>query len=1055
MRRTTSSMRRVALVIATIFGCFAAPAHALTIVRFALDEPLVEIGQSATVEIRADFDAVVLGFGIDLVFDPAVLQLIGAPTLGPDWTPLFAPDGDGLAGLGPFEGLTGTDVLLATLAVERVGLAGSPLGGSITPGDLTEGFPLLPTGFDSVVFEPVSIRAIPEPGPALLLGLGLAWLARRRRREVAIVALVGALCMPILPASALEPPCNFEDTGFEVLPRSGFNTQALGLSRDGLAVVGAGSASTDLFHPVLWDEFGELRTIQAPPGAAVVHALEVSNEVAGSPFIRVVTGTSSVTSTYVRWVAGALQDTGVPFSRRPSGLFGALYSELAVTPDGATLAGTTTSEVGAGVQAFLLDVPTNTIMPLSGIEGATRAGALSDDSRVAGGQEYQSGARCDEGELCDPVPVLWLDGTLLRLPIPAVACAPGRGGGGDVRDLSADGSVAVGRLVTCGPFPRSFAVWRDGRLTEVVAPGANDPIPLAVSPDGDVVVGTGDVLRGPAFIWTELRGFRNLETVLAEDYGFVAEMEEWNLTAATDATRLENGALVITGYMWPAARTVGAGNYTGFRVNLPCPDADSDGLCDAWERAGYIDVNGNDRRDEVGDVALPGADPLRLDIYVELDALDGYAFPEEALRDVERAFARVPNTLVGNPTGRRGIGLHLLLDERDLPATPWADRTEGPPAEYFALKSAHFGTPAERQAPEARSLKARLFRYGILGGRLVDECGTNHGSAIVGPSSDFMVTPRPRPGSDPREDFAGVLMHELGHTLGLSHAGPRPVEVVDGNFKPNYHSVMNYLWALRGKVDPGGAGQQLYAASWRLDYSRAAFSSTLNEGGVDENAGLGGTSAHLFHFLPVGPLDSEGLPRVERAGGPIDFDRDGVLEASAPANANEVLPDDPRLECSPNSLLTEVLEPTSDWDELSEGYCEGFRSIYWNIGNRSDFLAVGATPIREPTVEQLDALLLPFPVDCDGNGVSDDDELTAGSALDSDGDGLLDRCEPVEGDCDGDGAVTTTDFPAFLSSFGRSEGEAEYEACVDLDRDQDVTFVDWQLWLQAFLSSPL
>ena len=39
------------------------------------------------------------------------------------------------------------------------------------------------------------------------------------------------------------------------------------------------------------------------------------------------------------------------------------------------------------------------------------------------------------------------------------------------------------------------------------------------------------------------------------------------------------------------------------------------------------------------------------------------------------------------------------------------------------------------------------------------------------------------------EERMGTFMHELGHTLGLDHGGDDTI-----SFKPNYNSVMNYLW---------------------------------------------------------------------------------------------------------------------------------------------------------------------------------------------------------------------------------------------------------------------
>jgi hypothetical protein len=50
-----------------------------------------------------------------------------------------------------------------------------------------------------------------------------------------------------------------------------------------------------------------------------------------------------------------------------------------------------------------------------------------------------------------------------------------------------------------------------------------------------------------------------------------------------------------------------------------CADSDGDGLNDAWEKAGGIDINGDGLiTDSIHDVLLPGADPNKPDVYLKV-----------------------------------------------------------------------------------------------------------------------------------------------------------------------------------------------------------------------------------------------------------------------------------------------------------------------------------------------------------------------------------------------------------------------------------------------------
>lgn len=178
-------MSRHASHCRVLTGCFfamvwvlgAAEARGTAIVRIVPSTTSLDLGDTETLEIRADLSQPVLGFGLDLEFDPTRLAIVGTPVIGPPWLPLFAPDGDALAGLAIAGPIAGSDVLLATFVIEALAEGEATIVAALTPGDPTEGFPLDPLGFDRQVgFEAAILQVVPEPGSLLLLSLGLIGL---------------------------------------------------------------------------------------------------------------------------------------------------------------------------------------------------------------------------------------------------------------------------------------------------------------------------------------------------------------------------------------------------------------------------------------------------------------------------------------------------------------------------------------------------------------------------------------------------------------------------------------------------------------------------------------------------------------------------------------------------------------------------------------------------------------------------------------------------------------------------------------------------------------
>jgi len=116
---------------------------------------------------------------------------------------------------------------------------------------------------------------------------------------------------------------------------------------------------------------------------------------------------------------------------------------------------------------------------------------------------------------------------------------------------------------------------------------------------------------------------------------------------------------------------------------------------------------------------------------------------------------------------------------------------------------------------------------------------------------------------------ASTLMHELGHNLGLRH-GPTYLSnnlLTVQNCQPNYQSVMNYLFQIRGMtvVSAGVPVSGLQAQDSVIDYSRQGLQG-VNEANLNESAGLGtmnyATAWHVNRNASlIGDLGSASLRR--------------------------------------------------------------------------------------------------------------------------------------------------------------------------------------------------
>ena len=300
-------------------------------------------------------------------------------------------------------------------------------------------------------------------------------------------------------------------------------------------------------------------------------------------------------------------------------------------------------------------------------------------------------------------------------------------------------------------------------------------------------------------------------------------------------------------------------------------DTDEDGIPDHWE------LNGIDSdKDGTIDLDLPGmgADWEHKDIFIECDwggfgGVNTGAF-DQAVNRVVDSFAKAP---VNNPDNVNGINLHIISSE-GVGAYPevisWNDFTN--------IKNAFFGNPDERAESAIIKAKKLVFHYCLFANKQVGN-GSGRGEW---PGNDFLITL----GSSPeKDDLAATFMHELGHNLGLHHGGNEPL-----NYKPNYISVMNYMFQL----DSYGTGRP-------LDFS-VGNHNPLVESNLNENSGVGEAVKTVWRL-------TNGSIAISAGNLAIDWNADGNIVVNVQMNLNN-FPQEP------NANNDETLRDYNDWENL-------------------------------------------------------------------------------------------------------------------------------------------
>jgi uncharacterized repeat protein (TIGR01451 family) len=399
---------------------------------------------------------------------------------------------------------------------------------------------------------------------------------------------------------------------------------------------------------------------------------------------------------------------------------------------------------------------------------------------------------------------------------------------------------------------------------------------------------------------------------LLYDFPSVTADSSGNATVET-----ANGAFMT------ATATDSSGNTSEFGYS----DTDGDGLYDPWEKHGIDwDLDG----DIDLDLSSMGANYLHKDVFVEADAMAGYG-PKPMANAYEQSFIKsIPSGVtptgtcldavisafgaspVSNPDGATGINLHITVDASLPVQSPitWAD--------FYKIKDNNIGTPADRQQQDWNAIKNSIelaFRYALFantaGGTgdygVSENAGTGQrpylgpGKFLGGNDIQILVGAMQASHFDNPLNEAVCFMHELGHSLGLGHGGEDDI-----NFKPNYHSIMNYTWALANPESP--TVDPRIKASFRLDYSHGGLN-TISEISVNEAAGIGGTPGNYVDVKTT----SDGVHYkdvIVPESGWADFNGNGKRDSPYP-----LIISDPGLH---GALLDTffVLNDYNDWNNL-------------------------------------------------------------------------------------------------------------------------------------------
>lgn len=265
------------------------------------------------------------------------------------------------------------------------------------------------------------------------------------------------------------------------------------------------------------------------------------------------------------------------------------------------------------------------------------------------------------------------------------------------------------------------------------------------------------------------------------------------------------------------------------------PDTDGDRLLDGWEAFGMVPSFGGATAN-AQPVPIPGANPLRKDVFVEVDwmrdAGHTHEFRRAAIDRVEDAFTRAP---VFNPSGEFGLNIHVDVGQLGGGGDEIEHQTLLPVGTGY-LESPGFGHSGQGSAIAVGAIDANMAPE-LVYVAYDNPSGQNNFRYQIAWNVTRDGTPTSQSGV-PNTPWSGVVQVDGVGDEGQG-AGARLFDL-NGNGRPDL--------VLMAYDNPGGPNSFRYRIGWDLNTSGIAtsWSNFIQVGGVgDEGQGAGLTFTNL------------------------------------------------------------------------------------------------------------------------------------------------------------------------------------------------------------------